>query len=137
MRVEDNHSTYMFYFLGCNKTMIGVSGTFHSPNFPGKYPDGQYCSWTMTVNPGKQIHLIFTNFHLQSENNTDGLYVYDGENARGEMLGVFYGGYPPPKEGINSTSNHMFVIFKSDKSNSYTGFRASYHAAECLGRCCC
>ena len=35
-------------------------------------------------------HLIFTTFDLQSEQNTDELYVYDGENAEGEVSGVFY-----------------------------------------------
>ena len=106
-------------------------GTFHSPNYPWKYPDGQYCSWRITVDPAQQIHLKFTNFSLQNENNTDALYVYDGRDSSGKVLGVFYGGNPPSKEGIHSSSNHMFVIFISDKSASYTGFNAFY----CEGRC--
>jgi len=52
--------------------------------------------------------------------------VYDGEDETGEVLGVFYGGHPPPKEGIYSSSSRMFSIFKSDKKNSYKGFSASY-----------
>ena len=71
---------------------------------------------------------MFTNFSLENEKDTDELYVYDGENATGEVLGVFYGGDPPPKEGIFSSSNRMFVIFKSDKNISYTGFCASYNS---------
>ena len=80
---------------------------------------------------------MVTNFSLQSENNTDGLYVYDGENTTGKMLGVFYGGQAPPKEGIYSSSNNMLVIFKSDKSKSYTGFSASFSAVNRLGECHC
>ena len=128
---------YPFWSLlisGCNKTLTGVKGTFHSPNYPRKYPDGQYCSWRITVSPSQQIHLTFTNFSLQNENNTDGLYVYDGENATGEVLGVFYGDHPPPKEGINTSTNHMFIIFKSDNNGSYTGFSGSYNAINCLGK---
>ena len=106
-------------------------GSFHSPNYPGKYPDGQYCSWRITVNTAQHVHLIFTNFSLQNENNTDALYVYDGKNSTGEVLGVFYGGNPPSKKGIYSSSNHMFVTFKSDKMDSYTGFSAFY----CEGTC--
>ena len=60
--------------------------------------------------------------------------MYDGENATGEELGVFYGGHPPPKYGINSSSNHMLVIFKSDKSVSDTGFTASYTAVNYSGK---
>ena len=74
---------------------------------------------------------MFTSFSLQAENNTDAVYVYDGENATGEVLGVFYGGHPPPKDGIYSSSNHMFVIFKSDRNGSYAGFQASYHTLNC------
>ena len=78
---------------------------------------------------------MFTNFSLQNENNTDELYVYDRENATGEVFGVFYGGHPPPKEGIYSSSNHMFVIFKSDETGSYTGFNASYYAVDKSSEC--
>ena len=69
---------------------------------------------------------MFETFSLQNEKLTDELRVYDGENETGEMLGVFYGGHPPPKEGIYSSSSRMFLIFKSDKTDSYTGFSASY-----------
>ena len=122
------------FFLGCNESLTGFMGTFRSPNYPEKYPDGQYCSWRITVSPGQQIQLTFTNFSLQNENNTDALHVYDGENSTGEVLGVFYGGNPPSKQGINSSSNHMFVIFKSDKIYSYTGFSALYCEGRCSGK---
>ena len=122
-------------FAGCKKSLTGVMGSFHSPNYPGKYPDGQYCSWRITVSPGHQIQLKFTKFSLQNENNTDALYVYDGKNSTGEVLGVFYGGNPPSKEGIFSSSNQMFVIFRSDKNGSYTGFSAFYCEDRCSGKC--
>ena len=54
--------------------------------------------------------------------------MYDGENATGEVLEVFYGGHSPPKEGIYSSLNHMLVIFKSDSNGSYKGFSASYYS---------
>ena len=61
--------------------------------------------------------------------------MYDGENAEGEVLGVFYGGYPPPSKGINSSSNTMFLILKSDKNDSYTGFSAFYYAVDNSCKC--
>ena len=108
-------------------------GTFYSPNYPRKYPDGQHCSWKITVSHRQQIHLSFTDFSLQSEKDTDALYVYDGENITGQVMGVFYGGHLPPKEGIYSSSNHIFVTFKSDNSASYTGFSALYCEGKCQG----
>ena len=79
---------------------------------------------------------MFTNFSLQNENDTDKVYVYDGEKATGEVLGVFYGGHPPPSEGIFSSTYQIFVIFKSDKTSSHTGFRASYYAIDKFGKFC-
>lgn len=87
------------------------------------------------VNVTPHIHLTFTNFSLQNENNTDALYVYDGENATGKALGVYHGSNPPPWGGIYSTTNHMFVIFKSDnQTESYTGFNASYYGVNKSGK---
>ena len=129
-------SIFLSFFSGCNETLTGLKGTFHSPNYPNKYPDGQYCSWRITVSPTQQIHLTFTAFNLQNENNTDAFYVYDGENSTGEVLGVFYGNHTPPIEGINSSSNQMFLIFKSDNNISYTGFSVLYKAVDCLSNHC-
>jgi len=72
---------------------------------------------------------------VQNENNTDAIYVYGGENPRGEAWEVFYGGHPPPKEGICISSNQIFIVFKSDKEGSYHGFSASYYGDNNSGRC--
>ena len=125
-----------FFFVGCNTSLNGTRGTFHSPNYPAKYPDGQYCSWRITVSPAQRIHLVFTTFSLQNESNTDALYVYDGKNEEGKELGVFYGKHPPPTRGIYSSSNQIFVMFISDSSVSYTGFNASYCDNQCPGKWC-
>ena len=118
----------------CNETFSAQSGGFQSPNFPHKYPDGVYCSWRITVNRSQHVFLMFTDFKLQAENNTDVIRVYDGENTTGEELGVFYGGHPPPQDGLYSSANQMFVVFKTDNNKSFSGFRASYHALTCSGK---
>ncbi|XP_022783076.1 uncharacterized protein LOC111323895 isoform X2 [Stylophora pistillata] len=123
---EQHQKIYYCYYTGCNRTLTTANGSFHSPNYPGKYPNGQHCSWTITVNTTRQIVLVFTEFRLQHEIGTDELYVYDGSDSKGVVLGVFYGGHPPPEKGIYSSSNYMFIVFKSDKDNSFTGFKASY-----------
>ena len=114
--------------------MTAVSGTVKSPNYPKHYPNGQYCSWKIKVNTTQQIHLVFKSFSLQIEKFTDELRVYDGVDETGEVLGVFYGDHPPPKEGIYSSSSRMFLIFKSDKTDSYSGFSASYFVGNKTGK---
>ncbi|XP_015758714.1 PREDICTED: deleted in malignant brain tumors 1 protein-like isoform X3 [Acropora digitifera] len=103
-------------------------GILHSPNFPRHYPNGQLCSWNIIVKSTQRIHLIFTHFDLQEDKDTDSVIVYDGIDQTGKILGVFYGGKLPSKEGIVSSSNNLSVIFQTDKSGSGTGFRATYSA---------
>lgn len=114
--------------------MTAVNGTLKSPKYPKHYPNGQYCSWKIIVNTTQHIHLVFNSFSLQNESLTDELLAYDGEDETGEVVGVFYGGHPPPKEGIYSSSNRMFLIFKSDKTHSYKGFSASYFVGKKPGK---
>jgi len=77
---------------------------------------------------------MFTDFKLQAENNTDVIRVYDGENTTVEELGVFYGGNPPPQDGLYSSANQMFLVFKTVNNKSFSGFQASYLALTCSGK---
>ena len=127
-------STVHCLYLGCNKTLTATKGTFHSPNYLNKHSDGEYCSWKTSVSPGNRIRLTFSNVYNQ--NDTGNLIVYDGENVSGEVLGVFYGNLPPTWEEFFSSSNHMLVIFVSNATDSYTGFKASYSLIERKGKFC-
>ena len=120
----------------CNETHVGAdSGVLQSPNFPHNYPNEAYCSWNIRVNQSQHVFLMFSSsFSLQAENNTDVIRVYDGGNTTGEVLGVFYGGHPPPQGGLYSSANQMFVVFKTDNNKSFSGFQASYHALTCSGK---
>ena len=59
---------------------------------------------------------MFSSFSVEDKNNTDAVFVYDGGNTSAKMLGVYYGGHLPPKEGLFSSSNQMLVIFISDSN---------------------
>ena len=126
---------WVFSFAECSINLTWERGTFHSPNFPRRYPNEKLCSWNIMVNSTQRIHLIFAHFDLQKDRGTDSVTVYDGINATGKMLGFFYGGKLPSDEGIVSSSNSLSVIFQTDKSGSFTGFNASYSAVPNKGKC--
>ncbi|KAK2550156.1 Zinc metalloproteinase nas-39 [Acropora cervicornis] len=126
----DNPTIYYCHYRGCNKTLTAMKGTFHSPNYPNKHFDGEYCSWKISVSPGNRIRLTFSNPSFHKQNDASNLIVYDGEHVSGEVLGVFYGSLPPPGKELYSSSNHMLVIFVSNATDSYTGFNASYSFIE-------
>ncbi|XP_044163813.1 uncharacterized protein LOC122948184, partial [Acropora millepora] len=121
---------YYCYYRGCSKTLTAMNGTFHSPNYPNKHSDGEYCSWKISVRPGNRIRLTFSNHSFHKQDDASTLIVYDGENVSGEVLGVFYGSLPPPGKEFYSSSNHMLVVFVSKATDSYTGFNASYNFIE-------
>ena len=121
-------------YLGCNKTLTAMNGTFHSPNYPNKHSDGEYCSWKISVNPENRIRLTFSNPSFHKQDVSSNLIVYDGENVSGEVLGVFHGSLPPPGKEFYSSSNHMLVVFESKATDSYTGFNASYNFIERRGK---
>ncbi|XP_067028775.1 CUB and sushi domain-containing protein 3-like isoform X3 [Acropora muricata] len=121
---------YYCYYRGCNKTLTAMNGTFHSPNYPNKHSDGEYCSWKISASPGNRIRLIVSNPSFHNQNDASKLIVYDGKNVSGEVLGVFHGNLPPTWKELYSSSNHMLVIFVSNATDSYTGFNASYSFIE-------
>lgn len=119
---EKDPTIYYCYYQACSVNLTGAIGTFNSR----KDADIHYCTWRITVSPVLQIIIKFTNFSLQNAGN-DSLLVYDGEDASKKVLGEFYNGQLPPKEGICSSSNHMFVVFKSNNHTKDSGFFASYY----------
>ncbi|XP_015780331.1 PREDICTED: uncharacterized protein LOC107358228 [Acropora digitifera] len=125
---------YYCYYRGCNKILTAINGTFHSPNYPNKHSDGEYCSWKISASPGNRIRLTFSYLGFDNQNDASNLIVYDGENVRGEVLGVFHGSLSPPGKELYSSSNHMLVIFVSNATDSYTGFNASYSFIERRGK---
>ncbi|XP_015773687.1 PREDICTED: uncharacterized protein LOC107351897, partial [Acropora digitifera] len=87
---KQHPTIYYCYYHGCNKTLTAMNGTFHSPNYPSKHSDGEYCSWKISVSPGNRIRLTFSNASFRNQNDASNLIVYDGEHVSGEVLGVFY-----------------------------------------------
>lgn len=73
----------------------------------------------------------FNTFQLEASSNCryDYVAVYDGANTLAPLLGKFCGRTLPPK--LRSSSNQMFIVFRTDASVSGLGWRATY--SETLG----
>ena len=72
--------------------------------------------------------LRFPEFTLQNGINTDNVQLFDGKNETSPSLGVYSGDKLPAPFGVRSSSNEMFVIFKTDNKINFPGFKASYSA---------
>ncbi|XP_048355110.1 CUB and sushi domain-containing protein 1-like isoform X3 [Sphaerodactylus townsendi] len=106
----------------CGGILTGPSGVILSPNYPEPYPPGKECDWKLTVSPDYVIALVFHTFNL--EPGYDFLHIYDGPNSLSPLIGSFYDTQLP--ERIESSSNSLFLAFRSDASVSNTGFVIHY-----------
>ncbi|XP_055074905.1 CUB and sushi domain-containing protein 2 [Misgurnus anguillicaudatus] len=106
----------------CGGNLTGPSGLILSPEYPEPYPHGRECDWTVSVSPDHIISLNFNHFSL--EPSYDFLHVYDGPDSLSPLLGSFYGTDVP--ERIESSSNTLFLAFRSDASLSSNGFVIQY-----------
>ncbi|XP_023687916.2 CUB and sushi domain-containing protein 2 isoform X1 [Paramormyrops kingsleyae] len=106
----------------CGGNLTGPGGMILSPEYPEPYPHGRECDWTVTVTSDYVIALTFTQFSL--EPSYDFLHIYDGPDSLSPLLGSFYGTDVPDR--IESSSNTLFLAFRSDASLSSNGFVLQY-----------
>lgn len=74
----------------------------------------------------------FNSFHLEASSSCryDYVAVYDGQDTLAPLLGKFCGTVLPPN--LRSSSNQLFIVFRTDSSVNGIGWRATY--SETLGR---
>lgn len=65
---------------------------------------------------------LFPSFNL--EPGYDFLHIYDGRDSLSPLIGSFYGSQLPGR--IESSSNSLFLAFRSDASVSSAGFAIDY-----------
>uniref|UniRef100_A0AAQ4PGY7 Cubilin n=1 Tax=Gasterosteus aculeatus aculeatus TaxID=481459 RepID=A0AAQ4PGY7_GASAC len=111
---------------GCGGTLSTPSGGFSSPSYPLPYHPNAECYWTIRTNPGSQLLLSFSHFHLESSSACafDYLSVYDGNSTGGPQLAQLCGSQLP--SSISSSSNQLYIKLRTDGSVSAGGFLASY-----------
>ncbi|KAI4829824.1 hypothetical protein KUCAC02_001489, partial [Chaenocephalus aceratus] len=86
------------------------------------YPAGKECDWRVRVNPDFVIALIFKSFNM--EPSYDFLHIYEGEDSNGPLLASLQGNQAP--ERIESSSNSLFLAFRSDASLGMSGFAIEF-----------
>lgn len=78
------------------------------------------------------LHALFLGFcSFSLEPGYDFLHIYDGPDSLSPLIGSFYGSQLP--ERIESSSNSLFLAFRSDASVSNTGFVIDYTGKRCSG----
>ncbi|XP_054161678.1 deleted in malignant brain tumors 1 protein-like [Oppia nitens] len=112
----------------CNNVQINSTdaGYISSPNYPNNYLDNLQCTWSITVDKGNQIQLIVEDFSTESLH--DQIYIYDNYQQQQQKLLANYSGQliASSSSDIKSTSNTMVILFKTDHSQTRSGFKLSF-----------
>ncbi|XP_056421688.1 CUB and sushi domain-containing protein 1 isoform X2 [Hyla sarda] len=112
----------------CGATIIGNEGTLLSPNFPANYDNNHECIYRIETQPGKGIHLQARTFQLLEG---DILKVHDGKDGSSRLLGAFTKNQLL-KLSLNSTSNHLWIEFNTNGSDTDIGFHLVYSSFELI-----
>ncbi|KAM6972968.1 CUB and sushi domain-containing protein 3-like [Aplochiton taeniatus] len=108
----------------CGGSMTEVSGVILSPGFPGNYPSGLDCTWTVNLPTGFGIHLQFLNFSTEAIH--DYLEIRTGTLETGSVIDRFSG--PVIPRSLFSTTHQTSFFFHSDYSQNKPGFHITYQA---------
>ncbi|XP_067840108.1 CUB and sushi domain-containing protein 1-like [Heptranchias perlo] len=106
----------------CGASVTATEGTLLSPNYPANYENNHECIYRIETQPGKGIRLRARMFKLQEG---DIVKVYDGKDNSFRRLGVFT---KSELLGVvlNSTSNHMWLEFNTNGTDTDQGFELTY-----------
>ncbi|KAL2082908.1 hypothetical protein ACEWY4_020681 [Coilia grayii] len=114
---------------------IRLKGEFFSLNYPQNYPNNINCTWRiMTIGNGV-ITINFWNISLEYHQNCayDSISVYNGPTTSFPLLEKMCGNHY--HRVVQSTSNDVTVVFRTDSSGTSSGFHAEYSYVE-LHQCC-
>ena len=118
-------------FTACGGNYSQVSGVVQSPNYPKNYPTDAFCQWTIKVSEGYKIRLEFIDLDVERDISCryDYILVLDGPLSKPTELGKFCGNSTNTVGGyVDSMSNIMTVMFKSDMNKVRRGFEAYWFA---------
>ncbi|CAJ0965090.1 unnamed protein product [Ranitomeya imitator] len=125
----------------CGGQISETHGSISSPGYPGNYPPNRDCYWTISVAPELYITFSFAVLNLEEHNTaimitwrlkmvlrpvTPAL-VRDGNSEWSSVIGKYCDSTIPAP--ITSSSNNLWIKFKSSASATGSKFRAFYQVA--------
>ena len=103
-----------------------MGGNITSPLFPNNYPNSVKCVWVLEAPVNHTVKLDLEEFHLEKDKKCfyDYMEFFDGDSEDHHLIRKRMCGKHDPQISIESTGQKLMVVFNSDKSENYKGFRA-------------
>ncbi|MFC1729695.1 C10 family peptidase [candidate division KSB1 bacterium] len=111
---------------GCSglSTLIAPNSTFDDGSGQANYSNSSNCLWLIAPPGATSIALSFDSLDLVAG---DSIYIFDGANTQGPLIGIFSGNTIPPT--LVSSDTAMFIIFNTDTVNTAQGWTITYSAS--------
>uniref|UniRef100_A0A8C0J8V6 Cubilin n=1 Tax=Chelonoidis abingdonii TaxID=106734 RepID=A0A8C0J8V6_CHEAB len=113
----------------CGGNYTNSGGIILSPYWPNPYINSRQCIYIIRQPPNEKIYLNFTHMELESHSGCSWNYieVRDGDSEMSSIINKFCNStFHSP---ITSSSNSLWIKFKSDVSVQRASFRAIYEVA--------
>nr|DBA25188.1 TPA: hypothetical protein GDO54_012746 [Pyxicephalus adspersus] len=113
----------------CGGNFTDIEGFIASPSWPNPYTGDKQCIYVITQGRNDQINLRFTHVDLQSSTGCSltTIEIRDGGDETAPLIGRYCNNTIPSV--ISSSSNTLWVEFKSEASAIASSFRAFYQVA--------
>ncbi len=121
-----NYTSTSNPYCNAQTTLTAPSGNFSDGSGANQYANNTSCSWL--IQPPNASTITFSFVSLSTEQNNDGVIVYDGANNTDFILGQFSGINIP--SSVTSTGGSMLVEFLSGVSVRGVGWTANYTSTQ-------
>ncbi len=126
------------YPISNNAVDTVCSGTFYdSGGSPSQYSNSE--TKTMTFYPATAGYYLSVNFtSVNTEAQTDFLYIYDGTSASAPLIGIYSGTSTPCTMTASNISGALTFVFTSNGGTTAAGWSASFNcvASSCSNSGC-
>lgn len=123
-------------FLECTGKLTAPYGSFTSPNYPKNYDNKLNCSWLIEVPESHVIELKFDDVDLYKDFKCQNyIKVFDGNSSLAPNL-THLCGSQKPNNTIKSSTNQLFVEFRSGTYFTGKGFKITYITVRSLFHMC-
>ncbi|NXY42567.1 CUBN protein, partial [Ceuthmochares aereus] len=113
----------------CGGNYTDSEGVITSPFWPNPYINNRQCIYVIRQPEDEKVYLNFTHMELERHTGCSSNYieVRDGDSEVSPLINKFC--YSIAMSPITSTSNSLWIKFKSDASVQRASFRAVYQVA--------
>ncbi|XP_043658315.1 cubilin homolog [Drosophila teissieri] len=119
------------FAFGCGGRLRANTGAISSPRYPNPYPNLAHCEWRIYVHPGSGISILVEDMELEGLSNCyyDSVKIYSGIRLPNQSADkVLCRSDDLANPLIQLDNNEGTIVFDTDLTNSYRGFRISYKA---------